>query len=320
MKKKPRNKRRVDLASRVGVWLGQHAQALVFSIGQMYRNPFSSFMTTCVIGISLALPAAFYLLLSNVQDVMNSWGGSARMTLFLKADVDDAQAETLAAQLRGNAHIEDVIYMSPAQALAEYRRMSGFADALESLDQNPLPGVLLVQSNLSNLSGSGGEALMAELRRLPQVDSGRFDRQWVQRLLALIEILHRGVMVLAAMLAVAVLLIIGNTIRLAIFNRRTEIEVNMLFGATHAFIRRPFLYSGLIHGLGGALLAWLLVSIVIGLLSGPVSRLADLYLSQFALKGLSAREVLWLLFCGAALGLTGSWLSLQRHLREISPA
>lgn len=303
----------------LGAWLDQHAQAFFFSIGQMVRNPIGSLLTTAVIGISLALPASFYLVLVNAQLVTAGWGGTARISLFMKLDVPEDRARAVAEQLARHAQIEDVHYVSREEALAEYERLSGLAEALQYLDENPLPAMLLVQPRLEDLSGGAGDQLIAELRALPEVDSAEFDRQWVQRLFALLQIFQRAVIILATLLAVAVLLIIGNTIRLAIYNRRTEIEINKLFGATNTFIRRPFLYSGLMHGLGGAILALVLVNAGIGLLSGPVARLADLYLSQFALAGLGGREILYLLGAGGFLGLAGSWLAVQRHLSEIGP-
>jgi cell division transport system permease protein len=308
-----------DLQRLLLVWLGQHAQACLFSAGQMFRNPVGALLTAAVIGISLALPAGFYLVLANAQQVTAGWGGTARITLFLKIDVAEERGRALAEELAARPAIEEVQYISRQEALAEYQRMSGFAEALSALPENPLPAVILLQPSSAGLAGAAGEALIAELRALPEVDTGQFDRQWVQRLFALLDILKRAIVILAALLALAVLLIIGNTIRLAIINRREEIEINKLFGATNAFIRRPFLYAGLLHGVAGAILAWLLLSFALELMVGPVSKLADLYGSGFRLSGLGPREVLALAAGGGLLGLAGSWLAVHRHLREIGP-
>lgn len=300
----------------VRAWFLQHAQACVFSVGQLVRNPIGSLLTIAVIGISLALPAGFYLLLVNAQRVTSGWGGSAQITLFLKLELDDFQAQAVADRLRDHPQIDAVSYVSREQGLAEYREMSGFGDALDTLEENPLPAVILVQPNLEALSGGQGDRLLAALRAIPEVDTAQFDRQWVQRLFAIMEILKRAAVIMAILLALAVLLIIGNTIRLAIFNRRAEIEINLLFGATHAFVRRPFLYSGFIHGAAGALLAWLLINGSIRLLSGPVFRLSELYSSRFALAGLDFGAAGYLIGIGGLLGLAGSWIAVQRHLRD----
>lgn len=307
-----------DLGRQFAAWFSQHIQALLYSAGQMYRNPLGSLLTTAVIGISLALPAAFYVILVNSERVATGWSGTASITLFLKLDVPAAKARDLAVSLRNRPQIAGVRYISPDEALAEFRRASGFGDAIEQLEENPLPGVLLVQPS-SITAASSAEALLAELRALPEADTAQFDRQWVQRLVALLNILQRAVWILACLLALAVLLIIGNTIRLSIYNRRTEIEINMLFGATAAFIQRPFLYSGFMHGLMGALLAWMLVSAAVYLLQSPVAQLAELYASNFMLAGLDREEIFKLLCAGGLLGLSGSWLAVQRHMRGITP-
>jgi len=307
-----------ELGRLAAAWCSQHVHALLYSAGQMYRNPLGSLLTTAVIGISLALPAAFYVILVNSERVAAGWSGTASITLFLKLDVPAGRATELAVQLRGRPQIAAVRYISPDEALAEFRRASGFGDAIDQLEENPLPGVLLVQPG-SVTAGSSAETLLAELRALPETDTAQYDRQWVQRLVALLNILQRAVWILAGLLALAVLLIIGNTIRLSIYNRRTEIEINMLFGATAAFIQRPFLYSGLMHGLLGALLAWMLVAGAVYLLQAPVAELAELYASNFMLAGLDQDEILKLLGAGGLLGLSGSWLAVQRHLRGITP-
>lgn len=308
-----------DLRRLAAAWATQHAQAFVFSAGQIFRQPAGSLLTVAVIGIALALPTLFYLVLLNVQQVTTGWGGNARIALYLKMDLEEEAGRQLAGRLAAHPRIEDVQYISRAEALEEYRRMSGFEEALEMLPENPLPAVILVQPRIEDFSGDAADALVADLRALPEVDSGQFDRQWVQRLFAMMKILERAVIILAVLLALAVLLIVGNTIRLAIINRRTEIEINKLFGATDAFVRRPFLYNGLIHGVLGAVLAWVLVSGAILMLAGPVARLSDLYLSDFQLGGLSFRETLGLLAAGGLLGLLGSWLAVSRHLRELGP-
>jgi cell division transport system permease protein len=301
-------------------WLVQHAQACIFSMGQIFKNPVNSLLTTAVVGIALALPSGFYLLLENCQRVAAGWDNSAQISLFLKLDVSETRALTLADEIRKIEGIASLDYMSRNAALQEYQQQSGFSEALAALDDNPLPAILLLQPELKGLSGPESDRLLLQLRALPEVDTAQFDRQWIQRLLAIINIVEHAVIILSILLAVAVLLIVGNTIRLAIYNRRSEIEVNKLFGATNAYIQRPFLYSGLFHGVGGGLMAWALISLSLALLDGPVVRLANLYSSDFDLHGLSTSGLSLLLLSGAALGLIGSWISVQRHIKAIEPA
>lgn len=311
---------RNNLKKAFSIWLMQHAQACIFSLGQLFKNPLNSLLTTAVVGIALSLPAGFYLLLENCQRVATGWDNSAEISLFLKLDLDEHRPLSLADELRQFRGIASVEYKSPEAALKEFLSQSGASEALTVLEDNPLPAILLLQPKVSGLSGQESESLIQKLRALPEVDTAQFDRQWIQRLFAIIEIVRQAVVVLSLLLAIAVLLIVGNTIRLAIYNRRTEIEVNKLFGATEAFIQRPFLYSGLFHGIGGSLLAWGLLSLSLFLMGSPVAQLAELYSSDFKLQGLSMHELMLLFIGGAGLGLFGSWVSVKRHIKAIEPA
>jgi cell division transport system permease protein len=311
---------RYNLKKALGIWLMQHAQACVFSMGQIFKNPLNSLLTTAVVGIALALPTGFYLLLENCQRVATGWDNSAEISLFLKLEVGEERQLSLAEEIRQLPSIASVDHISREAALAEFQGKSGFNEALKALEENPLPAILLLQPKFQGLNRLESGQLMQSLRAFPEVDTAQFDRQWIQRLFAIIEIVRQAVIVFSILLALAVLLIVGNTIRLAIYNRRTEIEVNKLFGATEAFIQRPFLYSGLFHGIGGGLLAWGLISLSLFLMDSPVARLADLYSSHFELQGLSLRELSLLVAGGGGLGLAGSWVSVQRHIKAIEPA
>jgi len=297
----------------------QHAQACIYSMGQLFKYPLNTLLTTAVVGIALSLPAGFYLLLENCQRVASNWDNSSEISLFLKLDVDEKRTLALMEELRQTQGVVTVDYISSDAALLEFQKQTGLSQAMNALESNPLPAIILLQPALQEFSSIESDLLMQKLRTLPEVDTAQFDRQWIQRLFAIIEIVRQGVIVLSALLALAVLLIVGNTIRLAIYNRRTEIEVNKLFGATEAFIQRPYLYSGLFHGAGGSFLAWLLLSLSLLLLDAPIARLAGLYSSDFKLHSLSIIECLLLFLGGGVLGLLGSWVSVQRHIKAIEP-
>ena len=307
------------LPVRARVLLLRHLQVFFYSLGQLSRQPLSLFMTSAVIGIALALPTGLHVLLQNAQQISGGWDGAAQISLFLKNSVSDRQARALARELEQRTDIARVHYLSREQALAEFRQQSGFGDALEALKQNPLPAVLVIEPADSHSQPQQTAALLADLRRNPRVELAQLDMQWVKRLYAIMDIVHRGVLVLAGLLALAVLLVVGNTIRLAIQNRREEIVVMKLIGGTDAFIRRPFLYTGFWYGFFGALFAFLLVHLALLLLSGPVERLTALYHNSFELSRLDGGTTLGLLLAGVLLGLIGSWLAVGRHLRDIEP-
>ncbi len=300
-------------------WLLQHLQAAVYSLGQLARNPIGSLMTVAVIGIALALPAGFYLVLDNAKRVTGSWDMTLQIAVYLKQDVSADGARELADELRQDDAIKSIKYISREDALDEFRQLSGFAEAIDALRENPLPAVLLVQPASAATDTAAFDSLLTRLQKLPAVDQAKFDRQWLQRLQAIIDTVQRAVLVLSFVLGLAVLLIVGNTIRLGIYNRRSEIEITKLFGATDAFIQRPFLYTGFWYGMLGATFAWILITVAVLLLSGPVRELAALYASDYRLSGASLGQFLGLFGTGIGLGLAGSWLSVQRHIRAIEP-
>ncbi|HEY4127421.1 MAG TPA: permease-like cell division protein FtsX [Gammaproteobacteria bacterium] len=298
-------------------WARDHARVAVTSLGRLYRHAGTSLMTAAVIGIALSLPAALQVLVGNARMASGSWEGAARISLYLKSGVSDVQARAFADTVHRMDGVADVQYISSDQALAEFKQLSGFADAVSVLDKNPLPAVLVVRPTDS--SPDAAADLQHQFAGNPNVDQVRLDLQWLKRLTAILDIVRRVVDILAALLGLAVIFVVGNTIRLEIGGRRTEIEVSKLLGATDHFIRRPFLYHGAWYGLGGGLIACLLVTLAVVLMTAPVGRLAGLYGSAYELQGLGFLGVLGLIVGGAVLGWAGSWLAVARHLRAIEP-
>ncbi|WP_372723175.1 permease-like cell division protein FtsX [Immundisolibacter sp.] len=297
----------------------RHLQVLVESVGQLYRQRLGALLTALVIGVSLALPASLLLSLATLRQAAAGWDGEPRLTAYLKLDLPDARATDLAARLgRELAAQASVTLIDRTQALAEFEHSSGLTDALALVGENPLPAALVLAPK-----GPADEALLEQLatrlRALSEVEEVQADLDWVRRLNALLEVGRRAVWVFAGLLGAGVVLVTGNTIRLAIFNRRQEIEVTKLIGGTDAFIRRPFLYWGLLQGVAGGLVAaLLLVAVNIGL-AAPVRTLAGVYGSSLTLVTAGLSGSLGLLLLGGGLGLAGAWLAVGRHLRDIEP-
>jgi len=304
----------------IQAWAINHARTLIASLGTMTRQPASSFMTIAVIAIALALPAGLLVLLNNVSQLSVDLDNNAQISVFLTTNTSEKQAKSLMKKLRLYEDIDQVTMINKDKALLEFSKISGFGDAIEALDSNPLPHVITVQPKVDPTRPDRIQYLLKQLNKLKQVEMAQLDLQWVKRLFAMLEIAQRGIWVIASLLGVAVLLVVGNTIRLDIQNRREEIEVTKLIGGTDAFIRRPFLYTGLWYGIGGGLCAWLLTTISIGLLDDSVAQLASLYNSGFQLHGLSFSETMSLIGFSCFLGLGGSWIAVGRHLSDIEPS
>jgi cell division transport system permease protein len=308
---------RRSIRGKTNAWLDHHRKVAYESLSSLLRDWMTSLMTWLVIGIAIALPVLLFVMLVNVGEIGEDWDGDPRISLYLKQGVSEADGRSLGTRLRQDADIESVLYISANEALSEFRALSGFGDVMNALDKNPLPAVLELKP--SNADVGELRLKVAMLARNELVDTVKFDLEWIERLFAMLLLGERLVMSLGLVLALGVLLVIGNTIRLAIENRRSEIEIVKLVGGTDSFVRRPFLYLGFWYGLGGSVLAWVLVQASLLFLAGPVEVLAQSYRDDFALTGLNAASTAIIFGGGTILGVFGALLAVGRHLSEIEP-
>jgi cell division transport system permease protein len=297
----------------------RHLQQAVGSLGDLWRTPFTSVMTVFVLGISLALPATLHLFVKNASQVSEQWDSASQITLFLKLSTTDKSALNLVKRIKLYSEVSDVRYISATQALKEFKILSGFGQSLEYLDENPLPATILVTPTERASQASAANELLVKLKEEREVDQGKLDLEWLTRLEAIAQLIEDIVIGVALLLCMSVVLIVGNTIRLAILNEKDAIAIMKLVGATDSFIQRPFLYSGMWYGVFGGLLSWLAVSILAQYLTSAISKLTNLYQSNFQLQGLAFTEALWLIGVAVILGLVGSYISVRKHIRAIEP-
>lgn len=300
-----------------GTYFSRHAQALLSAFGRLIRQPLGTVLTVFVIAIALALPSTLWLLVKNARIATGDVTDSIELSVFFKADVPLEQAEQLAAAARQRPGVGEVTLIAADDALEEFRQYSGFGAALDALQGNPLPHVIVVKPEVLYANPSGVESLKRYLAAWPEVETVQFDGEWVRRLTAILDLLRNVFVVFAVVLGVGVLAVVGNAIRLEIRARRSEIEVTKLVGGTNAFVRRPFLYEGVIFGLLGGGAAVGIVSLAVASLIEPVSRLASLYGGQFVLSGIGAIEAIVLVVGGALLGVIGAWLGAARLIARI---
>ncbi|QGZ28821.1 permease-like cell division protein FtsX [Stutzerimonas stutzeri] len=306
-----------DFKTLFHAWLESHRASVIDSVGRLIRQPIGSFFTCLVMAVALSLPMGLALLLDNVERLGGSWQRAAQISLFMRLDVDAQQGQTLREQIQAMPDVSEVSWISREQALEEFQQLSGLGEALRELPDNPLPGVILVTPN--EVDRDNLEALRQRLAALPGVEQAQLDLLWVERLTAILKLGDRFVFGLSLLLIATLLLVIGNTIRLHIENRRTEIEVVKLVGGTDGYVRRPFLYMGALYGLGAGLIAWLLLAYGLGWLNEAVVGLAGLYGSDFGLAGVPVEDGLSLVLGALLLGYIGAWLAVARHLSELAP-
>jgi len=308
----------VRSAGPVSIWAGRHAGTSIAALGRLFQQPFASFMIILVIAVTLALPAAINLVIKNARAVSGSWDNALDFAVYLKQDLSVSDAEGLGRLIAQRADVDAVEIITSDEALAEFKQQSGFGEALDQLPENPLPHTLVVRPGAGNTSASM-ILLHEEIGNLPETDYVQADTDWVQRFHAILDIVRQAIAIGAGLLGVAIVVIIGNTIRLDIENRREEIEVTKLIGASNAFVRRPFLWTGFWYGLFGGSLALALVRYGLFLLEGPVARLAGLYQSNIVISSLGIEESAAIVGIGVFLGLFGSWFTTARHMRRIEP-
>jgi cell division transport system permease protein len=300
-------------------WATRHLQSSLFAAGRLARSPLATAFTVLVIAIALTLPTALGLTIVSVRAATGDFANAVDVSVYFKQDVSLDKARQLAASLRQRSGVASVTLVSSEEALKSFRERSGFGEALDALGQNPLPHALDVRPSRDATDATQMESLRKYISAWPEVELVQLDNDWVRRLNAILDLLRGVVTGASLLLGVGVLAIIGNTVRLEIFNRRAEIEVTKLVGGSNAFVRRPFLYTGLYYGLAGGLIATLLVLLGLSLLNGPVTRLAESYGSAFRLLTPNLQQIAGLLAVGGLLGLLGAWLAAARHLARIEP-
>ncbi|REL37200.1 permease-like cell division protein FtsX [Thalassotalea euphylliae] len=315
----PQQQAKVSLVQRMLAFPLRHLQQAIGSLGDLWRTPFTTLMTLLVLGISLTLPATLHLFVKNANTVVAQWDSASEITLFLKLNINDKAAQNFTSRVELYPEVAAVEYISAEQALKDFKAHSGYGDALAYLDSNPLPATLLVSPTQRASQAHAVRDLLAKLEQEREVDQGKLDLEWLTRLEAMAKLIEDVVIGVALLLCLSVVLIIGNTIRLAILNQKDAIAVMKLVGATDSFIQRPFMYAGMWYGIAGGFFANLAIFILAHYLSGAITDLTGLYGSKFELETLSASENLILLFAAILLGLLGSYLSVRQHIRAIEP-
>ena len=319
--------------SRLAAWAAHHGDSLGASLGRMLRRPWSTLLTVGVMAVALALPLGLWLSLHNIGRLGGTVEASRQISLFLKTDVAPARASALAGELRARPDVAEVELRTPDQALAQLQAEAGpqatlYAETVDALGENPLPAVLIVHPAGRIADGAAGDtsgttvadaALATALDALPEVDLVQRDARWRERLDGWLGFGARLVWVLAVLLGLGALLVVGNTVRLEIQERREEIAVLQLLGATDGFIRRPFLYLGVWYGLAAGLLALSVLTVAELALRAPLARLAASYGSGFALQGLDAPQALAVLAVAALLGWLGAGVVTGHFLGQTRP-
>jgi cell division transport system permease protein len=308
-----------NFIDRLKAYRDQHAQSFFSSLGRLIARPFNSIMTIGVLAISIALASGFYLVVSNLQQLASGLEASNQISLFLREEISDSHAKKFADNIRKEANVESVTVISKQEAMTEFRKYSGFGDAIDILEKNPLPIVVQVMPKNALVDKEQIQMLMQNLKKSTEVDFAQMDMGWVERLQTIIATARLFAILVATVLALAVFFIAGNTIRLEVHNRRDEVIIAKLVGATNSFIQRPFLYTGFWIGFFSGISAWFIVTFTLLILRGSVEKLSGLYEGEFHLLFFSYTETFLLLAITSTLAVFGSWLVLHFQIKRLQP-
>lgn len=296
-------------------WLNQHSQPLQSVLSRMRQNLLGTILMCCVIGVTLSLPAILFTVVDNLQRFAGVVESKPQLSLFLKLDASSAEQSALTEQLKKHPDIAKFEFVSKDSAWDQLKQSAGTADIASSLEKNPLPDAFFVTPK--DVSPQNITRLQQEMQKWDGVEIAQVDANWVKRLDSLLKLGNKAIMVLVALLGFGLIAIIGNSIRLQILTQLEEIEVSKLIGATNQFIRRPFLYAGVLYGLGGGLAALLITLLIVQFFNLSITEIADLYASHFSLEAPSVGFALGLLLSAVALGWLGAFVAVNRSLSKI---
>ena len=301
----------------MSAWLRHHARSLAATLYRLARSPGATALNVLAIGVALALPLGAWVVLANVERLAGHAAGDPQLTVFMTPDAARADAARVEAAVANAPGVRRSRFVPKDRALAELKQAEGVSDIAATLGPNPLPDAVI--ADLAPGTTADADRLAAELRKLPKVALVQLDTLWLQRLDALLRLGGVAVALLAGLLAVGMIAVTFNTVRLQIVTQQAEIEVSRLIGATTSYVRRPFVWQGTVIGLAGGIVALGLVGGSVHVLNGEVARLAATYVSEFRLVLPPVGDLAACLAFASALGWAGAYLSVSRHLHDIQP-
>jgi len=304
-------------------YLARHLQVLFATIGDICRTPMSSLNTVIIIAITLLLPSLLYITVKSAEDLGSGWQGRPQLSIFLQKDVAEDEAQLIFDEIRLNPAVTLAEFVSPQQALGEFRLLSGISEGNSQFDQelaflgeNPLPASIVIMPNDDYIQSNKLTQLKTELEGFDGIDSIRLDLAWTNRFNAILNTFTRIALLLSGLLAIGLILIIGNTIKLLIINRRHEIEIIKLVGGTNTFVRRPFLYYGTLFGFIGGIICLGLLLLASSLIKTPLNELATAYQSTAILYKPTLIDMGAVVIISSIIGWIAARWSVAQHLRK----
>ncbi|QBQ63540.1 cell division protein FtsX [Actinobacillus indolicus] len=285
----------------------------------LLKRKFGTFLTVLVIATSLMIPTISYLLWKNTSQAVAEFYPEPELTVYLHKNLAEHDVNAVVEKIRqfNTDKIESLNYISRQQSLDEFRTWSGFGEALDILDDNPLPAVVVLKPKKEFTAPDSMLELRNGLQNIKGVQEVRLDNGWIEKLSALSQLIARIAVTCTILMLIAVFLVIGNSVRSDVSNSKASIDVMQLLGATDHFISRPFLYIGMIYGFLGSLLAILFSLMTISYFTGVVRYVSDMFTVKFELHGFDMSEVVFIIVLSIFLGWLSAKIATNRYIQKI---
>lgn len=294
-----------------------HYQMLLKALQRSHASMLSTLMMFLVIGVTLILPSISFLVVQNLKSISETIQHESQISIFLKKDISIDAKNKIEKDLKSRIEINNYHYVRKEEAWPKLQKSMGFNESNNGLSENPLPDAFFVSPNTVNPNQI--VILKSSLDRLEGVDQVVVDTGWVKKLNSVLHLANKAIFLASILLASMLIVVIGNTIRLQMTSHHEEIELSKLIGATNQFIRRPFLYSGFIYGLGGGLTAALSLKLIVIFLNQTVVEVEALYGAQFIIVDLTLVQYLSIVGSSILIAVAASFISINQSIKKLMP-
>lgn len=302
-------------------FLSTQTRYIIRSVWQdLLKRKFGTFLTILVIAVSLTIPTISYLLWKNTSQAVSQFYPEPELTVYLHKNLAEHDVNSVVENIRRfeTEKMEAFNYISRQQSMDEFRSWSStLGDALDILDDNPLPAVVVLKPKKEFSSTNQMITFRDALQQIKGVQDVRMDNDWITKLAAISDMIARIAITCTILMFVAVFLVIGSSVRSDVANRRASIDVMQLLGATDYFISRPFIYVAMIYGFWGSLLALLFSSMTIDYFTGAVRYVTDMFTVKFEIHGFNFSEILLIVVSTVFLGWLSANIATNRYIQKI---
>ena len=292
-----------------------HYHMFLKALQRSHASMLSTLMMFLVIGITFILPSISFLVVQNLKSISETIQHESQISVFLKKEIPGDVKNKIEKELKSRSEINSFHFVKKEEAWPKLQKSMGFNDSNNGLSENPLPDAFFISPNTINPNQVAD--LKSFLDKLDGVDQVVVDTGWVKKLNSILHLANKAILLASILLTSMLVVVIGNTIRLQMTSHHEEIELSKLIGATNQFLRRPFLYSGFIYGLGGGLTAAIALKLIVIFLNQTIVEVEALYGAQFVIIDLSLLQYLSIIGSSILIAITASFISINQSIKKL---